>query len=131
MAGHSCQVDSDLEGDAICPHKMLVRKVVNVPADPETLLDSTEIDQYLTDPTGFDTSSFSSEPNLEEARIIAPEMLWFQAVNHTQGDPFIELELRSLAIEEANHNFPVGKSPLTRFVITQKFSLFPGVQGEP
>jgi hypothetical protein len=131
MVGQSCQVDSNPEGDAICPHKMLIRKVVNVPADPEALLDSTDIDQYLTAPTGFDTSVFSSEPDLEEARIIAPEILWFQAVNHSEGDPFIELELRSLAIEEANRNVPIGNSPLARFVITQTFSLFPGVQGEP
>ena len=131
LVGYSCNVDPDPEGDAFCPHKLLIRKIVNHPASPERLLTSAEVQAYLTSPTGFDMTSFSGESGLEEAKVLAANLLWFEAVEHSLDNRFIELDLRVASLQEATRGAAVGREPLTRFTFGQRVTLFPGIEGPP
>ncbi len=131
LVGFSCNVDPDPEGDAYCPHKILIRKIVNHPSSPERLLTSAEVQAYLTSPNGLDMSSFSGESGLEEAKVLAVNMLWFEAVEHSLGNRFIELDLRVASLQEATRGAAVGREPLTRFTFGQRVTLFPGIEGPP
>ena len=131
IAGRPCAIDPDINGDAICPHKMLVRKVINRPESPEELLSASQIEQYLTAPNGFDVSAFQGEPGLEEARIIGANMLWFEAVDHTQGQALVDVDLRAVSLKEAIKQLPIGQEPLGRFLLSHRLTIVPGVRARP
>jgi type II secretory pathway pseudopilin PulG len=131
VVGKPCAVDSNTEGDAVCPHKVLVRKVINGSDSPEELLSSSQIDQYLTAPNGFDVSSFSGEPGLEEARVIGSNILWFKAVDHVQGDSLLKIDLKAVSLKEAQRQISIGQQPIERFLLAQYMTLVPGVRSTP
>jgi competence protein ComGC len=140
----ACASGSNPAGDDICPHKMLVRVVIDYPPAttplplpptppgpgdvPEVLIPDTEIGTYTVAPQGLDTSAIESLPGVEEVRIIATGMLWFK-VRPAPGAPTagLELDMRATAIKEASKTLPVGSVPLLNVPNTSLsiFSLFP------
>ncbi len=115
--GQVCGTDPNPLGDAYCPHKFLIRKVVNVPVTPETLLSSAQVDAYTTPPNGFDTSVFAGEPNLESTKIISNHVLWFSS---SQPSPdLITVDMKSVRLAEAKRLLSVGSIDLS----TNRFTL--------
>ena len=140
----SCSSGSNPNGDDVCPHKMLVRVVIDnppvtvpwpdPPADPgpgdvpEELIDPSAIGSYLIAPDGLSVASIIAQPGVEEARIITTGLLWFK-VAPAPGAPAagLELDLRALAIKEASKIVPVGNVSVLNDpkTIHSVFSLFP------
>lgn len=98
--------------EAACPHKVLIRKeidsgVATIPSDEATeeVLVS-DIAPYLTRPAGYDLSGMS-EPGLQEARIVAVNLLTFEsAATGVAGE--VTVDLRAVAIEEARREISLG-----------------------
>lgn len=140
----SCSGGSNPNGDDVCPHKMLVRVVIDnppvtvpwpdPPADggpgdvPEELIDPAAIGSYLVAPDGLSVASIMAQPGVEEARIITTGLLWFK-VAPAPGAPTagLEIDLRALAIKEASKIVPVGNVSVLNDpkTIHSVFSLFP------
>lgn len=112
-----------------CPHKLLVRKEIDLPATPalpeEVLLTSSEIMPYLTRPNGTDTSAMLGEPNVVRAELIATDMLWFEVTRPTTGE--FHVDLRAVALEDARRQLSIGAESLaeSRFTVRQPVSVFP------
>ncbi len=140
----SCSGGSNPNGDDVCPHKMLVRVVIDNPPVtvpwpdppaaagpgdvPEELIDPAAIGAYLIAPDGLSVASILAQPGVEEARIITTGLLWFKAAP-APGAPTagIEVDLRALAIKEASKIVPVGNVSVLNDpkTIHSVFSLFP------
>ena len=132
--GSSCSSSASPDGDSNCPHKFLIRKVVDGPDGPEgeNLLTSGEVAAYLTAPTGYDFSAMTGEANLENMRLVTDDMLWFHVVNFVQGDPLLEIELAAVRTQEAHKNIRVGNGDMlgSRFTQGQTMFLEPRNKGE-
>lgn len=140
----SCSSGSNPAGDDVCPHKMLIRVVIDNPPVtvpwpdppakpgpgdlPEELIDSSEIASYLIAPNGLDLSGILAQPGVVEARIITTGLLWFK-VAPASGAPTagLEVDLRALAIKEAAKVVPVGSISVLNDpkTLSSVFSLFP------
>ncbi|MBI3924458.1 MAG: hypothetical protein HY319_02865 [Armatimonadetes bacterium] len=115
--------------DAGCPHKVLIRKVIDsgtptVPSD-ETTEEAmvADVTPYLTRPDGYDVSGMS-EPGLEETTIIASNLLGFESQS---GNPTeVAVELRAVSIQEARRETNVGATSMYagRFTRLAPFSVF-------
>lgn len=105
--GYNCGVDPAPNGDGFCPHKMLIRKVV----DQATLLTPAQVDSFLTAPSAYDVSAMTDagNPLLLETRIIAANLLWFRVFETV---PEIDIELGASKTHEAERRFSVGSSSL-------------------
>jgi hypothetical protein len=129
-AGQSCTGADGGEGfEDQCPHKVLVRKVIDDPvAGVEPLLASSAT--YLDRPTGIDTSAMAGA-GLEEVRIVGTNILSFRAEpeSHSVGSPpdRVKIVLKANAIDEAKKTIPVGNLPLSRQPTTleREFRVFP------
>lgn len=121
--------------DDQCPHKVLIRKVIDGPvshpdiAGAEGLLSAGQIANYLTRPQGFDTSNMSGEAGLEDVSFLANFLLFFSVERGPAGGSPLEVQvdIRALNIEDARRNIPVGNSSLadSRFTSHQLFSIYP------
>lgn len=109
LVNMSCANDPAPNGDGFCPHKFVIRKVVNLPADPETLIPAANISAYTTAPNGYDISGFSGEPGLEESRIIADRILYFQV---SLLNSVYNIDLRAVRLAEAQRKITIGSSSL-------------------
>lgn len=131
MYGYTCAGGSDATGyDDRCPHKMLVRQVIDGPDDSdglEMLLTPAQIASYLVAPTGFDVSAVAG-PNTEDTQIRAHSLLYFRVALEPQPDypGEVRLDLRSARIEAAEKAIKVGTDPLTGFTVGFVSSVFPG-----
>ncbi|GMU57018.1 MAG: hypothetical protein AMXMBFR33_61640 [Candidatus Xenobia bacterium] len=126
LAGFACGIDANPNGDAFCPHKFLIRKVINLPATPETLMAPGAVDAYTTAPAGFDINSFAGEPGLESARIISDKFLWFEA-NRAAGSRLVTVDMRSFRLAEARRKISVGSNSLlnSRFTVHHQLRVLP------
>lgn len=119
-----------------CPHKVLVRKVIDsgvattpssAVSDQETLL--SDVSSYLTRPSGIDAAAFAGESNVVESKIIAKDLVGFTV--ELAPDPSLDAEVL-VSVIGANRtrlkSFQVGTAPLTGSGILRerKFSVFPG-----
>lgn len=140
----TCQTGSNPEGDDYCPHKMLVRVVIDNPpvtdplpppgtppppgTEPEKLLTQSEVAGYLVAPQGMDVSALKAQAGVESVQIVTTHMLWFK-VGPAVGAPTAgkQLDLRATAIKEAAKEIPVGSTSLLSAPTTLKnlFSIFP------
>ena len=132
--GFNCAGGADADGyEAFCPHKILVRKVINNPpgaagptigSEDQELL--TDVAPYLTRPQGY-TISTSGQPGLESATIAAKNLQSFRAA--LEPNPGWENEvaftLGATRIEEASRTHRIGSEALDSFTQTFNFSLFP------
>jgi hypothetical protein len=132
--GTLCNTDSNPDGDGTCPHKFLIRKVIDGPdgTEGEILLTAGEVTAYLTAPAGYNFSSMTSEANLEDVSLITDDMLWFKLINFNPGDPLLEIEIAAVRVQEAHKNIPVGQTSMlgTRFTQGQTMFLEPRNKGE-
>lgn len=133
LFGQACQGGSNPEGyDDVCPHKLLLRKVIDLP--PETTPTSSEASAepllldptaYLTQPVSLSLREMSSEQGSVEARIVASGLLGFRA---SKGDhQEVEIDLRALMIAEALKTVPVGTASLweSPLVLQRRFTVVP------
>jgi len=133
--GHSsCSGGGGPDGnDDRCPHKVLVRKVIDLP--PETDPDNKDaegedlaanLDAYLTLPTGTDASSLLGGPEVLDAQIVAINLLGFK-VTRGASPKEVQVDLRATAIEEARRKLGVGTSSLFSepFTSVQQLSIIP------
>ena len=124
-AGQACAGGPGPDGyEDHCPHKVLVRKLINGPDDPEgreLLLGSAA--SYLDRPAGLDVSAMGG-PGVEEVRIVSRDLLGFRVTNN---NPEVVVDLRANAILETRKLMHVGYHPLSRSPTTLQriFSVFP------
>lgn len=139
--GHtSCAGGAGPNGlDDRCPHKVLIRKVIDsgtptTPtsdpiADREALLTGGEIGGFLTRPIGLDVSAMKSEPGVQEVEIVATNLLWFETRREPDPDipKEIQVDIRAVRLEELKTLQAIGTAPLydSPSVITHLFSVFP------
>lgn len=102
-------IDPDARNDYFATHKMLIRKVVDRPGNPETLMSAGDVDAYTTAPNGFDRSGFASEPGLVSSRIVADKLLSFEAV---LTDRTLDVQLRAVNVDRARSKVAVGSTSL-------------------
>jgi hypothetical protein len=126
LAGQSCTGGDGGEGyEDQCPHKVVVRKVIDGPDDPDTGKEALLADPtpYLDRPNGLDSSAMGG-PGVEEVRIIGTNILTFRAV---VADPEVSIILRGNSFEQARKNIAVGSVPLSMqpTTIQRSFSVFP------
>ena len=140
----TCLSGSNPQGDDYCPHKMLLRVVIDNPpvtdplpdpgkpippgAAPEELLTEAQVANYLQAPQGLDTSAIQALDGVEEVRIVTAGLLWFK-VTPAPGAPGAgrQVDLRASAVKEASKVLSLGKTSLFNHTTTLKnvFSLFP------
>lgn len=125
--------------DDACPHKVLIRKVVDLPpaTDPnqppetheEGLIPVSDIDLYLTQPNGRDLSAMQSEPGVTRVEVVANNLLWFDPVRMPDPDIAneIELDLRAVSLDDARREIKLGSVSLAegRFTQQQLMSVIP------
>lgn len=137
LAGHTCIGGDDGNGyDDRCPHKVLVRKVIDhgSPTDPadqsteETLISPEDIRGYLTRPQGYELSSMS-EPGLETAQIQARNLLYFRVQLAPAGEypREIRIDLRAVELDAARRRLQIGATSLgeSSFTLSRLISVFP------
>ncbi|MBI3925296.1 MAG: hypothetical protein HY319_07145 [Armatimonadetes bacterium] len=136
LFGYTCTGGAGPGGmDDRCPHKVLIRKVIDLapatdPADEateETLL--PEVTDYLTRPAGYDTSGMSAEPGLQEVSIVARKLIFFRvtlAPVPASWPNEVEIDVRATSIEEAEKSVRVGSVALGTgpFTTQQLISVF-------
>lgn len=133
--GHtSCTGGAGPDGnDDRCPHKVLVRKVIDLPpaTDPddkdargEEL--ATSMDAHLTNPTGTDAGSLGGGSEVLDAQIVAINLLGFK-VTRGASPKEVQVELRAVALEEAERKLKIGTDPLfsVPFTLVQQISIIP------
>lgn len=103
--GYGAAVDPDLRGDYFAPHKFLIRKIVNRPGDPETLMTAAQVDAYVTAPADQNLAGLSSEPQVESCKLVADGLLSLEA---TRYDRTLEVDLRAVQLERANAALATG-----------------------
>lgn len=82
--GDPCTGGADANGlDDRCPHKLLIRKVVNQGSTPQAPLAAAAIPGYLTRPNSpTDISNFAAEANLTESQIAAHGLVSLRIQTH-------------------------------------------------
>ena len=137
LYGFNCTGGSNTDGyDVHCPHKVLIRKVIDsgpttVPTDEstqETILAAGDIASYLTVPTGFKVPI--TNPGVDEAKVIAPALLTFRAQRAPDAVNYpdeLRLKLQATALEDLGKSTALGTADLeqARQTETMEFSIFP------
>jgi hypothetical protein len=101
-----------------CPHKVLLRKVIDSGVATNSTTDPTsteevllpDVTEYLTRPMGYDVRSMSGERGLQETTIAANRLLWFEAKIGAEPDwpQEVTLDIRATAIKDAERETAVG-----------------------
>ena len=140
LYGFACTGGPDTEGyDEHCPHKILIRKVIDkdTATDPndetteETLLLPSDISTYLTRTDQLDSSAMNSEPGVSEHKIVTTGILGFRA--DKSPDPRwpdeVQVRLQSTALLSAQRELSIGNTPLseTRFTLDVTLPLYPNM----
>lgn len=120
LVGHSCTGGNEGGYDYNCPHKVLLRGVVNenpafTPGDPTTQ-DKLLSPLTLARPTGF--------PNSQALNTVAINLLTFQV---KRQDCELLVDIRAVALRDAATRVGVGTRSFRRggYTIEQRFSVFP------
>lgn len=124
--------------EAQCPHKVIVRKVIDfgtatVTTDETTeeqLMAAGDVAAYLTRPAGFDVTAMNAEPGVETVAVKANSLLYVdmrQAPDPTNYPGEVVLDFRALNLPAARKEIAVGQTPLadSRFTVRQLLSVFP------
>ncbi|MFA5504636.1 MAG: hypothetical protein WC314_11725 [Vulcanimicrobiota bacterium] len=135
LYGFLCRGSADLSGyESQCPHKILVRKVVdNPPATgpgdpPEEVL--SDVTPYLTRPAGLAPSG-TAQAGLEDVSFESRGLLSFRAelAPNPQWPGEVRLQLSAAREEEARRSVAIGQASLEQYTDRFSFSIFPPVQG--
>ncbi len=122
--------------DDQCPHKVLIRKVIDGPvahptlAGAEGLMTAADIVPYLTRPNGFDASAMTAEAGVGEVSIVANTLLYLgiqRAPNPASHPGEVVIDLRALNLTAALREVQVGQVSLAdnEFTVQQLLSVFP------
>lgn len=113
-----------------CPHKVLIRKVIDFgdPTDPgdenteEELMTSGQIAAYLSRPDQLSVKDMAGEANLLDLELVGYPLLLFRAspVNAPEG---IQFDIRVVALERA-HRLDKGSESLLESPATTRSELF-------
>lgn len=141
LFGYTCSGGADVDGyENQCPHKVLVRKVIdgggatdpNDETTEETPLTASEASSYLTRPNGYDTSSMLAESGMTDVSLPSTNLLTFrvQLAPEPAWQREVRVELGSVSILTAGREVRIGSTPLstTRFYRNLTLSVFPGLQ---
>lgn len=124
--------------DVGCPHKMLLRKVIDF-ATPtlltdetteETLMTAADLAAYLTQPATLSTASMLAEPGVRSVNLVTPALLNLRVTRSaTAGFQSLDVDASSLSLLEAKRTIAVGSVDLddTAFTSHLKFSPAPGL----
>lgn len=107
--GFNPALDTDTTGDFFAPHKFLVRKVINAPGDPETLLSPSKIDPYITTPADYSLTPFQAETNVLDFKLVADKMLSFEV---DVAESTVEIRLSATRLNEAGRSLQIGNVSL-------------------
>lgn len=85
LCGYTCAGGVAPSGsyDDRCPHKVLVRKVLDVGSNTDPTDETTaetlpgNVNAWLTQPDAFDVSGLAGEPDVEQVEVVAGDLLWF------------------------------------------------------
>lgn len=103
-----CQGKSGPDGyEQGCPHKVLVRKVIDNRSGGEQVL-LKDVKGYLTRPLKAD-ASVAPGPNVDDSHIVGTSLLWFRILPdpaNSEGARIVDG--RSVALELAQRNATVG-----------------------
>lgn len=139
--GDTCVGAADADGyDDVCPHKMLLRKVVDSPpatspmppgvplTDTEVLL--TSLLPYLTRPSSLTLGPMlAAEPDLKFAEVVCTNLLSMRVRREPDPQYPGEIEVTLTAFNEgaSDRTFNTGQAHLTghQNVVTQVISVFP------
>lgn len=121
--GVSCPGFKDAAGlDQGCPHKMLIRKVIDFgPATlasdestEETLMTAAQVANYLTQPTTLNVSFMQSEAGVRSVGLVTPGMLSLGVSKATTtGAQSIDFDASSVSLLEARKNLKLGSVDLS------------------
>lgn len=122
-ANHSgCSGLSSPEGyDHGCPHKVLVRKVINNPGADGSQLLLSNVAAHLTRPR-TETDATSPGSSQEAAEVVGARLLWFRVLPDPSGEKGVRLiDARSVALDAARAagrttGSGYASSPQTHFV---------------
>lgn len=130
LFGSTCAGGAGPDGlDDRCPHKFLIRKVIdsgaatNLSDDStvETLLTPAQVSaSYLTRPAKFDVSGMRSEAGVSEARLLSPLLLGFDSTK-TLGE--VTVNFRATTLPRAQRAIAVGTTSLYNSQYTYHFGL--------
>lgn len=129
--GFSPAVDPNLNADYYAPHKVLIRKVVDLPASPETLMNTAQVDTYTTAPDGYDVSGFAAtEPGLVETKIVATGLLSFEVEvlpNAAGTGGSVSIDTYAVRFREAEKVMAIGNTSLqsSPYTILQRSRIVP------
>lgn len=137
LYGFNCAGGANSEGyDVYCPHKVLIRKVIDhgpatTPTNEsseETLIDPADIGTYLSAPTGFAVPL--SGAGTQQATVVAPSLLTFRASKApivAAVDQEISFRLQATSLIDLGKSVAVGSTDLERAPQTESmdFSVFP------
>lgn len=122
--GVACEGGAGPDGfDDRCPHKVLIRKVIDsgpatsAATDPETSEEEllANVSDYLTRPKGYAVSPMAAEPGVERAEPVAVRMLWFQVKLADPAEPgAVHIDIRAVAVDDAAKHLVVGRDPLAQ-----------------
>ncbi|MEW6281946.1 MAG: hypothetical protein AB1758_25300 [Candidatus Eremiobacterota bacterium] len=116
--------------DDRCPHKVLIRKVIDS-GTPTVVTDETteetllpDVSAYLTRPNGYDLSGMGGEPGLAETRVVGAQLLTF--FSQSVPGPEVAVTLQAVAVDEARRQIQLGTAALSSgpFSYSFPFSVF-------
>ena len=119
--------------DDRCPHKVLVRKVIDSGTvttstdelTEETLMTPAQVAPYLTRPTGLSAANMNSEVGVQSVSLVGRQLLWFKV--DTTPAP-VQFEIRATNLLRANRTLRVGTVSLYNDPLTAelRLTLVPG-----
>lgn len=139
LYGMTCNGFRDSNGyDQGCPHKVLIRKVIDfgtptVASDEsseEALMTVTEISAYLTRPAGLSVTSMQSEAGVRGVSLAAASLISLKALKGAlAGAQSVELDASALSLLDAQRTLRVGSVNLedTDFTTHLKFTATAGL----
>ncbi|ODT72646.1 hypothetical protein ABS71_07665 [bacterium SCN 62-11] len=123
LYGMTCPGFRDANGyDQGCPHKVLIRKVVDFGAatvagdesSEETLMTASDVAAYLTQPAGLSVTSMQSEAGVRGVSLAAASLISLRAVKGTlTGAQSVDLDASALSLLDAQRTLRVGAVDLT------------------
>lgn len=105
--------------DTSCPHKVLIRKMIDI--DPPTSMDGTsgeepliaDVTPWVTAPTNYGSVvKMHTQPSVirGESRLVSRELLYFRV---PQTTPLVTFDIRVVRLVEAQRKITMGNSDLT------------------
>ncbi len=140
LVGYNCTGGADADGYEVqCPHKVLIRKVIddgaafdsNDESTEERPLSSAQALGLASRPNGHDLSAMGAEPGLLQATIVAANLLTFrgQLAPAPEWPTEVRIELEAVSISTAQRELNLGSVPLANHRLTTHLTLplFPGL----